>query len=345
MNEKSWRVAIEETNATEASKTLLWMLERMKSLSFCRKTVKSGRRLFVSDSSCHIVPSESRVRIIVPHVCYLPLLVRFVEHMFNVAPTYVSKLLVILDYPDCYETSPVFRRCYKNEMKLIKDYLDRINVPFIDCGKQLLLENVYSLATYAFPDSYLLFVDDDYFVRDSDTISLFLSSVQEDNCAICGFYDDYFRRIHTCMFSLRSEAATNNLLLFDNGVNLYSDPRKDTGTDFLADIQLLKWDTCVVSRYSDIDTKHGIHLGHCASEMWFGLPLALQGCGETHCLDDCNTIGDVVSLLRDKYGIKGSDQYTPIPSSIRDALPKTFESYIEHVTGNHLWLSAAHDRT
>ena len=275
---------------------------------------------------------------------YLSLLRVFLRNLEQRAPEIQKKVCFFFDYAQLEGTHELLRQCFIGERALVLRHLRKVGTPYIDCGRRLLLENLISLACYSIPCRYLVFVDDDFFIRDTNAVQRLLDPLQS-GYVLAGIFVERVQRIHTCLFAMRPEYLRNRLALFDDGTNLYSEDFRSTGSITYQALAKRKKGVFPVADMDDYDSL-GKHLGHCAGELWGDLPLILHRVIPFGDLP--KDIGrlklDVPVLmesLAEAFQVSCSaTEYTLIETDLRRNAHKQFPDYLEKLYGNHRWLIA-----
>jgi len=282
--------------------------------------------------------------VVVPHMFYLPLLRLFLRNLEQQAPEIRSKVRFFFDYAHL-EGHELLRRCFLGERTQVLRHLQKIGAPYIDCARQLLLENLISLACYTIPCRYLVFVDDDFFVKDKSAVQRLLDPLQ-NGYKLSGIFVKRVQRIHTCLFAMRPEYLRDHLSLFDNGTNLYAEDLRSTGSITYQALASRKKGVFSVADFDDDDGSLGQHLGHCAGELWADLPGILhrvipygelpKGIGRMK-LD----VPVLLESLAEAFQLSCPPaEYKIIGNNLRRNAHKQFPAYLEKLYGNHRWLIA-----
>ena len=283
--------------------------------------------------------------VVVPHMFYLPLFKLFMNNIERHAPEVRKHLRFFFDYAPLDGVHEIVQRCFYGERARVMQHLRRVRVPYIDCGHQLLLENLITLACYMVPAKYLVFVDDDFFIRDQATIESLLEPLR-DGYALSGIFVKRVQRIHTCLFAIRPECLRERLALFDNGENLYAEELRSTGSITYQVLAKRKKGVFHVADYGDGDQRLGRHLGHCTGELWGDMPLILRHVLSFGTLpkDMCKNELDAAVLLEglaEAFHVqRQARDYEHIANDVRYNAWRDFPAYLEKVYSNYHWLMA-----
>ncbi len=282
---------------------------------------------------------------VVPHMFYLPLLKMFMSNIERQASGVRKHLCFFFDYAPLDGVHEVVRRCYFGERAKVLKYLGKMRLPHIDCGHQLLLENLISLACYMVPARYLVFVDDDFFLRDVTTLEKLLEPLRR-GYALSGIFAERERRIHTCLFAIRPECLRDRLALFDNGENLYAEDLRSTGSITYQFLAKRKKGVFHVADFLDDDQCLGRHLGHCTGELWGDMPVVLstvlpfgtlpKGLGGIK-LDVAVLMESLAAAFRVP---RQARDYENISNELRYNAEQDFPAYFEKIYNNYHWLVA-----
>ncbi len=281
--------------------------------------------------------------LVVPHIFYLPVLRLFLDHVRRNAPEVSRHICLFFDYAYLNEMHELAQLCFSGERGQVLKFLDESHTPCIDCGRHLLLENLISLACYMIPARYLVFVDDDFLLRDSAAIETLLQPLQ---CGymLSGIFVRPVKRIHTCLFAINPDYLRAHLRLFDQGRNLYDDTSLSTGS---ITYQMLAKRNKGVFPVADHERGYeflGRHLGHCTGEVWGDLPLALRAILPPEALPaELGAVrfdaGLLLESLANAFRVKARGRdYELISSEVRRNAGRDFPTYLDKVYNNHHWL-------
>jgi len=345
----------ERANGTQISRraesVLRQLLDRPLPFRPARPVAATHRRITLDDVQVSRLAAEwagGKTReyvAVVPHLFYLPLLRMFMNNIERQAPEVRKRLCFFFDYGPLDGMHEVMRRCYFGERAKVLKYLEKMRLPHIDCGHQLLLENLISLACYIIPARYLVFMDDDYLLRDETTLEKLLEPLRR-GYALSGVFVEQVRRIHTCLFAIRPECLRDRLALFDNGENLYGEDLRSTGSITYQLLAKRKKGVFHVADSRDGDPRLGRHLGHCAGELWGDMPVILRavlpfgtlpkGLGGVK-LD----VGVLMESLAAAFRVRRQAcDYENIPNELRYNAGQDFPAYFEKIYNNYHWLVA-----
>jgi hypothetical protein len=284
--------------------------------------------------------------VVVPHMFYLPLLRLFLRNLDQKAPEIREKVRFVFDYAPLEGTHELVRRCFFGERALVLGHLRKIGTRSIDCGRQLLLENLITFACFAIPCRYLVFVDDDFFLRDQDAVQRLLIPLQK-GYVLSGIFVKRVQRIHTCLFAMRPEYLRDTLSLFDDGTNLYPEDLRSTGSITYLALSKRKKGVFPVADSDNYEESLGKHLGHCAGELWGDLPLILhrvipsgdlpKGIGRLKL-----NVPVLLESLAEAFQVscRPVAEYESIETDLRLDAHNQFPAYLEKLYGNHRWLIA-----
>lgn len=283
--------------------------------------------------------------IVVPHIFYKPLFQYFLRHLQLHVQEVLRRVCIFFDYAILEDVPEVVKKCFFGERAEVLEIAGKGVLPFFDPGRQLYLENVISLACYMIPANYLVFMDDDFFVSSSESLNKLLDPLKR-GYLMTGRYVKIMDRLHTCFFGINPEALQDELMLFDNGENHYSDKSMDTGTITYRTLSKRNKGVFIIDNYQDDDLSLGRHLTHCATEMWVDLPQILRinfdlgmfpkEADKTEL--DTSILLEALSLLFDvKHGGHG---YKPVDNDLRQkaAMGRDLSAYIGRVYNNYQWL-------
>jgi len=284
-------------------------------------------------------------RIVVPHLSYSALLTCFIRNLEIRAPDILGRLIVFLGYTEHGQvTEPdIISKSFRGERGEVLKYARRMGLSCIDPGHQLLVENQISLACYMIPARYLIFMDDDFFIENIDSMEKLVAPLKR-GYILSGMYEKNMDKIHTCFFAMNPAYLRDELRLFDDGENLYYDRLRDTGTNTYRTLSKRDKGVFVLGESPDGNGVLGRHLGHCAAELWFDLPAILKKLFrlETISGDVCRMKLTVTTLLEalallSKAG-DSSDRYRPVHQDVRINAVNDFAAYFSEVYCNHRWL-------
>jgi hypothetical protein len=345
---------IKRTNDTRLSRraesVLCHFLERPRvSVSANAGASARTRKIVLNDAQVERLAKEwdrsiEDYAVVVPHMFYLPLLRLFLRNMEQQAPEIRKKVRFFFDYAQLEGIHELVRQCFIGERAQVLRHLRNVGAPYIDCGRRLLLENLISLACYSIPCRYLVFVDDDFFLRDQNAVQRLLDPLQS-GYVLTGIFVKRVQRIHTCLFAMRPEYLRNRLALFDDGTNLYPEDLRSTGSITYKALAKRKKGVFPVADFDDYEGL-GKHLGHCAGELWGDLPLILhrlipygdlpEGVGRLR-LD----VPVLLESLAEAFQVScPAAEYKIIGNDLRMNAHKQFPDYLEKLYGNHRWLIA-----
>lgn len=282
--------------------------------------------------------------VVVPHIFYLPLLRCSIRNLELQAPEILRQICIFFDYPVLDPMPDILRPCLLGERDEVLEYAEKKRLPYIDSGHQLFLENVISLACYMVPAKYLVFKDDDFFVKDGTSLEKLLGALRR-GYHLSGMYTGGMERIHTCLFGLRPEYLRDELLLFDDGENLYSHESLDTGTLLYRALSKREKGVCVLGEYPGDDGPLGRHLCHCGAELWYDLPQALKVHFRVEMIPKSTgrlklDVGILLEALAFLFKVPGLDaDYDPVGNELRrKSHDRDFAPYLAKVYNNHRWL-------
>jgi len=289
-------------------------------------------------SRANLRTTEHEIVIVVPHVFYLELIMSLSSHIRFLAPDAIEMLTVVGDYAETDGELFGLGPCFRAEHRKTCEFLETTGLKLLDAGRQLLLENLYSLACYAINSKYIIFLDDDFFVYEADVFDRLLEHLRGGS-RLVGLMDSTSRRIHTCIFGLDASYIRNNLSLFDNGENLYTDEVLDTGSLLFEELRGQERGTMVLGNYRDGCSELGIHLGHCASEVWCDMPQVLRK-ANLHCGRFCAKGADgLLEGLGRKRGLVDLPvEYAPVENELRRDGANRLDQYLSRILANHRYL-------
>lgn len=283
--------------------------------------------------------------IVVPHIFYLPLFQCFLRHLELHVQGVLKNVCIFFDYAILEDVPDVVKHCFLGERREVLGSAKKRNMPFIDPGRQLYLENLISLACYMIDAKYLIFMDDDFFINSSVSLKQLLDPLKR-GYLMAGRYAKIMDRLHTCFFGIRPEVLRDALMLFDNGENHYSDKHIDTGTITYRTLSKRDRGIFITANYLDSDDSLGRHLTHCATEMWVDLPQILRvnfdlakfpkDIEKTEL--DTSILMEALASLFDAQDSRRD--YKPVDNELRRkaAHGQDFPLYIGRVYSNYQWL-------
>lgn len=283
--------------------------------------------------------------IVMPHIFYLTLLECALENLQQRAAKTLDNLCIIFDYAVLDHLPGIVRQSFFGERRAVLAQLRNRGLSFIDPGRQLYLENLISLACYTLPARRLVFMDDDFFISGEASIEALLAPLDRGHL-MSGRYARGADRIHTSLFAMRPEALRDELLLFDDGKNLYSDKEMSTGTITYRRLSGRGMGVCSIGDYRDRDLSLGRHLCHCTGELWNDLPHILRKLFRPDVLTAVETGTRVdasllLEALASLFGVSPSstcDSYLHIDNGMRSSAVNDFAAYLSKIYNNHLWL-------
>lgn len=283
--------------------------------------------------------------VVVPHISYLPLLQCFMRNLELQASEVLKQVCIFLDYAVLERVPDIVKQCFFGERTEVLKYVRRMGLSCIDPGRQLFMENLISLACYMIPAKYLVFIDDDFLIKDAAWIDRVLDPLRR-GYLLSGRYTSSQDRIHTSFFGLRPECLRDELSLFDYGENRYADKLTSTGTITYRTLSKRGKGVFILRDYQDGDGPMGRHLGHVATELWVDLPKILgshfrlemfpQEVGRMKM--DASILLEALALLL-KIKRDGSDYYNVVNELRHKAAEgRDFVTYLSRVYNNHHWL-------
>lgn len=319
-----WRQSVAEARPNTHSLTL----DDAKVKQLAQRWEKAGR--------------EEQV-IVVPHMFYLALLKCWVRNLELQAPEVLSQVCFFFDYAALGGTHEIVRRSFFGERAAALKFLRKKGLPYIDSGRQLFLENLISLACYMIPARYLVFMDDDFFIRHPAVIDQLLEPLQR-GYLLAGRYVKTSRRMHTSLFALRPDCLRDELRLFDNGENLYADEAMSTGSITYQELANRPKGVFSIGDYADNDDSFGRHLGHCTTELWNDFPQVLKMLFQPDKLPeqdarmklDVDLLLEALAML---YQVpRQKEEYCHVDNELRWGAPDNFAVYLGKIYNNHHWL-------
>jgi hypothetical protein len=275
--------------------------------------------------------------IVVPHMFLSSLLERFYSSLQACGDVSELPLYVVSDYPEWGDIPTGIATCYENERTRVMSFLENASIGYIDARRQLLLENLYSIASYVVPANYLVFIDDDVFLTGGEALRDMIQMLR-DGYKLVGYFDEVTRRIHTAFFGMDPQVLRQSLDLFDDGKNLYVDTSQDTGSITFARLNA-EDAVAVLGQYHDGYNDWGIHLGHCASEIWCDMPQIVSHHGGLN-HDTYNEIAQVLrELAPESLDTPEQTVYHPITDSTRRSAYDNPREYYARLRRNLQWLA------
>jgi len=281
--------------------------------------------------------------VVVPHIFYRRLLKCSMRNIESQAPEILRRVCILFDYAVLEKVPDILRPCLFGERAQVLEYAQKKKLAFIDSGHQMFLENLISVACYMLPAKYLVFKDDDFFLNSAASVEKLLDPLKR-GYLLSGKYVKAVDRIHTCFFALRPEYLRDELLLFDNGENLYTDELTDTGTVTYRALSNRDKGAFILGDYWDDDLTLGRHLCHCTAELWYDLPQALKMHFRTEMLPkkyskmklDVEMLLEALALL---YKVRRhASHYDAVSNELRQKGRSDFSPYFEKIYNNHHWL-------
>lgn len=283
--------------------------------------------------------------IVVPHIFYMPLFQCVLRHLALGVQENLENVCIFFDYAILEEVPEIVKHCFMGERREVLAMAKKRKMRFFDPGRQLFLENLISLACYMINARYLIFMDDDLFIRGPESLNTLLDPLKRGYLMV-GRYAEIMDRLHTCFFGIRPSVLRDALMLFDNGENHYLDAHMDTGTVTYRTLRERERGVFITGHYRDDDDSLGRHLTHCATEMWVDLPQIIRinfdlglfpkDIGETEL--DTSILLEAMADLFDVQG--GGQNYQPVDNELRQraAQGNDFGDYIGRVYSNYQWL-------
>ncbi len=280
--------------------------------------------------------------IVIPHMFYLTLLQSFIGNLENRAPEILRQACFVFDYSALRGISEIVRKCFWGERASVLRFLRGKGLRCIDPGRRFDLENVISLACYIFPAKYLVFMDDDFFLENEASLDVLLEPLRS-GYQMSGSYVRSTDRLHTSFFALRPDWLRDRLELFDDGVNLYAEDSRDTGTITFRTLAAREKGVFVIGDHADGNGPFGRHLAHCTMELWSDMPQVLNlhfrkenlsGAGRMR-LDASILLEALATYLGVQPGLCG---HKPVGTALRGEGPSDFVPYFQRIYDNHHWL-------
>lgn len=283
--------------------------------------------------------------IVVPHIFYRSLLGCALRNLELRAPEMRSSVCIIFDYPVLDLLPEIVRQGFFGERASVLAHSRKTGLSFIDPGRQLYLENLISLACYTLPAKHLVFMDDDFFVSHESSIEALLAPLRR-GYLMSGRYARGADRIHTSFFALKPECLRDELLLFDDGKNLYANESMSTGTITYRRLSGREQGVCILGDYRDADASLGRHLCHCTGELWNDLPHILRALFRSDALPpgggrrklDVSMLLEALALLFEVRRDADNDAYLHIDNELRRNAVNDFAAYFGKIYHNHHWL-------
>jgi hypothetical protein len=343
----------------KAEAVILHLMTRESLWALPSTPAHSTREVLLDDEEIHRLAlgedgAERReCAVVVPHMCYLPLMRLSVQNLRHCEPKLIEHSCVFFDYSGRLRSCEIARRSFLGERTKVLRYLGEAGLRSLDCGRQLFLENVITAAAYMIPARYIVFKDDDFFLADGKRLQKLVEPL-ESGCLLSGLYTRYFDRLHTCLFAMRPQMLCDQLALFDDGENTYSHSTLDTGSITFQALRKLSGRVHVIGDYEEHETGEvwcggevwGRHLSHCASELWLELPgvlnkhfrndrlMAAMGRAKL----DAGVLLEALALF---LGLeKRGQEWEPSQDRLRDAAlqPEHFSAYFTRIYNNYCWL-------
>ena len=281
--------------------------------------------------------------IIVPHLFYEALIRCFVGNLRFRAPEILSQLCFFFDYASLDGIHEIVRRSFFGERAAALKYLRKEGLASIDSGRQLSLENLISLACYMIPAKYLVFMDDDFFINRAATVEQLLEPLRR-GYLLSGRYVKVTQRMHTSLFALRSEGLRDELLLFDNGENLFANEELSTGSITYREFKNRAKSVFSIGDYGDNDDTFGRHLCHCTTELWSDLPQVLKFLFQPEQLAEKDAkirmnVDTMLEALALVYNVpRQEEEYIHVDNDLRFGALDNFALYLSKIYNNHHWL-------
>jgi len=281
--------------------------------------------------------------VVVPHIFYMALIKCFMRDLELRAPEILRQVCIFFDYAELEEAHDIVRQSFFGERDEVLKYARKVGASFIDSGHRLLLENLISLACYMIPANYLVFMDDDFFINNTTSIDKLLDPLIR-GYLLSGMHEKGRDRIHTCFFALRPECLRDELLMFDNGENLYSNKSISTGSITYKALSNRDKGVFVLGDYWEGDDNLGRHLGHCTTELWNDLPQILRRLFRPEMLPkndgeielDVSILLEALALL---FEVRHHEcDYAPVDNDLRQNAVNDFATYFGRIYNNYHWL-------
>ncbi len=283
--------------------------------------------------------------IVVPHLFYLPLLTCCIRHLEIQGPQILHQLCLLFSYPDHVQAvePDLIAQSFFGERTAVLNYLRRMGVDYVDLGHQLYVENQISLAAYMIPAKRLIFIDDDYFVRQAENL-IKLAEPLNQGYLLSGLYSPTMQKIHTCFFAIDPVYLRDELRLYDNGENLYYESLRDTGTIIYAELSRRNKGVWIIEESIDGNGSSGRHLGHCGGELWFDFPTVFKQVYQLAKISAQLNPGNLsASVLLDALALlhrlpDTAERYLTVDQVVRDQAVQDFPAYFANIYRNHRWL-------
>jgi hypothetical protein len=283
--------------------------------------------------------------IVLPHLFYLPLLTCCIRHLEIQDPQILHQLILLFSYPNHAQAMEpdLISQCYFGERATVLNYVRKMGLSYVDLGHQLYVENQISLAAYMIPARRLIFIDDDYFIRQAENFGRLVEPLNQ-GYLLSGLYSPAMKKIHTCFFALDPAYLRDELRLYDNGENLYYEDLRDTGAITYEELSRRKKGVWITEESIDGNGSSGRHLGHCGGELWFDFPVILKQVYQVEQISaqlkpgklSASVLLDALALV---YGLDDTaDQYLPVEQLKRDQAVQNFPDYFTCIYRNHRWL-------
>ncbi len=280
--------------------------------------------------------------IVVPHMFYLTLVQSFIRNLEKRSLKTLKQACFVFDYSALQDISEIVRKSFWGERASVLRFLRSKGLRCIDPGLRLNLENVISLACYIFPAKYLVFMDDDFFLKNGASLDVLLEPLRS-GYQMSGSYVLSTDRIHTSFFAMKPDCLRDKLDLFDDGVNLYMEDLRDTGTITFRTLAAREKGVFITGDYVDRNGSFGWHLGHCTMELWSDLPQILNlhfnkenlsGAGRMR-LDASILLEALATYLGVQPRLCG---HKPVGTALRINGLTDFVPYFQRIYDNHHWL-------
>jgi hypothetical protein len=283
--------------------------------------------------------------IVLPHLFYLPLLTCCIRHLEIQDPQILHQLILLFSYPNHAQAMEpdLISQCYFGERAMVLNYVRKMGLSYVDLGHQLYVENQISLAAYMIPARRLIFIDDDYFIRQAENIGRLIEPLNL-GYLLSGLYSPAMKKIHTCFFAIDPAYLRDELRLYDNGENLYYEDLRDTGAITYEELSRRNKGVWITEESIDGNSASGRHLGHCGGELWFDFPAIFKQVYQVEKISaqlnpgklSASVLLDSLALVHRLYDT--ADQYLPVEQQARDQAVQNFPDYFASIYRNHRWL-------